>query len=74
MAVERAVPGVESLVGDRLDDGVPAVKLRAADGSSPLSAAARRLCASFLMLRNWNWMPSGVESPKYLQISRAGLG
>lgn len=28
-----------------------------------------RALASDLMPRNWNWIPSGVESPKYLWIS-----
>ena len=31
----------------------------------------RSFSASFLMVRNWNWIPSGVDCPKYLAISRS---
>lgn len=37
--------------------------------SPPEEAVARSCSASFLMVRNWNWIPSAVDWPKYLAMS-----
>lgn len=44
---------------------------RASAGFPPVLTAFFSASASFLMLLNWNWIPSGVLSPKYLAISGA---
>lgn len=59
----RGFRGVETLLL------VPPVKVKTEAGLPPLLAVCLRDSASFLMPRNWNWMPSAVDSPKNLAIS-----
>lgn len=65
------LPGVRAaavaLVGVEVPDG----RERQLATSPPDECVWRSWSASFLMPRNWNWIPSAVDWPKYLAISVA---
>jgi hypothetical protein len=68
-----AVEGVLATVRERcvlgVDAGVPPPRSRQVATLPPEEAVLTNCFASALMVRNWNWIPSGVDWPKYLAMS-----
>lgn len=66
-------PGAERLrgvaAGVEGPPALPALLPSALAAFSPFWTAFFSAWASALMERNWNWMPSLVDSPKYLAMS-----